>query len=247
MDTSNRLKQMIKSAIAATGYFVGRQFKGRITGHELTRDLRLLIGQSEPLCLDVGANKGQTIALLQRCFSRPTIHAFEPASDPFSLLSSQSLGPNTHLYPLALGAARGSAEFRHYKQSELSSFLPVNPDRGENLFAEEPLVAIETVPVDTLDHFCQEQDIASIDLLKIDTQGFEMPVLQGGLELLRQRRIGAVLLELNFSLLYEGQSDPLAIIQLLREHDLRLVDFYEKERVGGHALSWTTALFVRHH
>jgi hypothetical protein len=61
--------------------------------------------------------------------------------------------------------------------------------------------------------------------------------------LFEQRRVSAVLLELNFSKLYEEQADPLAIIKFLRDYGLQLVDFYEKERMNNRELSWTTALF----
>lgn len=122
----------------------------------------------------------------------------------------------------------------------------MNANKSENLFADEAMVSTESVQVETLDHFCAVQGITTIDLLKIDTQGFELPVLRGGSDLFSQHKIGAVLLELNFSSLYNGQSDPLAVMHLLQSHNMRLVDFYEKERIHGRELSWTTALFVRY-
>ena len=123
----------------------------------------------------------------------------------------------------------------------------MNSNKDENLFAQEEVISIESVQVETLDRFCAAQGINQIDLLKIDTQGFELPVLRGGINLFRQAKIGAVLLELNFAPLYEGQSDPLAILHFLREHKMRLVDYYEKERATGRDMSWTTALFMRYH
>ncbi len=199
-----------------------------------------------PLCFDIGANKGQTIALLQRIFKQPVIYAFEPASATFADLKKRVSAPGVHLHQLAFGERVGAAEFRNYQQSELSSFLPMNRDKAENIFAQEAVVSIEAVQVETLDNFCAMHRIDHIDLLKIDTQGFELPVLRGGARLLNQGKVGAVLLELNFAALYEGQSDPLAILQVMRTHNLRLVDYYEKERAAGKELSWTTALFMHH-
>jgi len=72
-----------------------------------------------------------------------------------------------------------------------------------------------------------------------------LPVLQGGRELFRQKQIKAVLLELNFTGLYVGQSDPLDVMRFLHDNQLQLVDFYEKERIDGPEIRWTTALFVR--
>ncbi|MBN8826540.1 MULTISPECIES: FkbM family methyltransferase [unclassified Spirosoma] len=239
-----KLATAVKAVFSSFGVFLARKYPDQVNGLKLEDDLRQLIGQPNPLCFDVGANQGQTIQLLQQCLTNPVIHAFEPASTTFNGLASQSHGPGVSLHQLAFGEQAGTAEFRNYEQSELSSFLAVNPDKSENIFFGEQVASIESVKVDTLDGFCAAQGIDKIDLLKIDTQGFELPVLRGATNLLAQKRIGAILLELNFAPIYEGQSDPLAILQLLREYDMRLVDYYEKERMTGRELSWTSALFV---
>ncbi len=240
------LAGFIKSVLAFFGLFMARQFRGRVTGYDLNRDLGLIVTKNNPICFDVGANRGQTIQLLQDCFSTPVIHAFEPATVCFTELARQSFGSQVHLHQLAFGDHDGMADFRNYEHSELSSFLPLHLDKRENLFAEEEIISVESVQVNTLDHFCTTHTIDHIDLLKIDTQGFELPVLRGGINLLKQKKIGAILLELNFATLYDGQSDPLEILQLLRSHGMRLVDFYERERITGFELSWTTALFTQY-
>lgn len=225
---------------------MARQFKGCVTGYDLQRDLALIVNKTNPICFDVGANRGQTIQLLQDCFVFPAIHSFEPASASYAALTKQSFGSQVHIYELAFGEEVGVAEFNNFKHSELNSFLSMNADKGENLFAEEEVISVESVRVETLDNFCNSHNIDRIDLLKIDTQGFELPVLRGAIGLLEQQKIGAILLELNFATLYEGQSDPLEILQLLRSHKMRLVDYYEKVRIDETELSWTTALFNLH-
>jgi FkbM family methyltransferase len=179
-------------------------------------------------------------------YKQPVIHAFEPASATFTTLKNQAPGADVYLHQLAFGEQVGVAEFRNYQQSELSSFLPMNRNKAENIFAEEAVVSVESVQVETIDNFCTTHHIDHIDLLKIDTQGFELPVLRGAANLLGLGKVGVVLLELNFAALYEGQSDPLEILQLMRTHNMRLVDYYEKERASGKELSWTTALFMHH-
>jgi FkbM family methyltransferase len=241
-----RLVDSVKSVFSSLGLFVARQYPDVVHGYRLEDDLKLIIPRTDPLCFDIGANRGQTIQMLQHCFARPIIHAFEPSATTYETLANQSYGPRVTLHQLAMGEQAGVAEFRNYEQSELSSFLAVNPDKGENLFATQELLSVETVRVETLDDFCGAQKIDYIDLLKIDTQGFELPVLRGGDNLFRQKKVGAVLLELNFATLYEGQSDFLEILQWMRSYNMRLVDYYEKERVLSQALSWTTALFMRY-
>lgn len=238
-------RTLIKSGVASLGLYIARRFPDCINGYKLEDDLAVLIPKEDPLCFDIGANQGQTIHLLQRTYKRPVIHAFEPSSVTFSGLKKQRFKAGVHLHQFAFGERTGVAEFRNYQQSELNSFLTLNRNKTESLFATEELLLVEPVQVDTLDRFCTAHAIGYIHLLKIDTQGFELPILRGGVNLFREAKVGAVLLELNFATLYEGQSDPLEILHFLRTNGMQLVDFYEKERITGRALSWTTALFQR--
>jgi hypothetical protein len=98
------------------------------------------------------------------------------------------------------------------------------------------------VPVDTIDHFCDEHAIEHIDLLKSDTQGYECQVFQGAERMLSEGRIDLVYFEVIFSDQYRGRPFGDACNLLLR-HGYRLVSFYEMFRQNG-LLSWTDALFV---
>jgi len=48
----------------------------------------------------------------------------------------------------------------------------------------------------TLDNFCKNSSITHIDLLKIDVQGAEYKVLKGGINLLKNKKIKIVILEI---------------------------------------------------
>ena len=56
----------------------------------------------------------------------------------------------------------------------------------------------------TLDEYVKEKNISNIDILKIDTQGFEDKVLLGAQNLLKNNRIKLIQLELIFSEIYEN-------------------------------------------
>jgi hypothetical protein len=83
-----------------------------------------------------------------------------------------------------------------------------------------------------------------INLLKIDTQGFELQVLRGAERMLSERRICALMLEVNFSMMYQVQSPFAQILEQLDARGYYLVDFYQKARIK-HRLSWCNALFCR--
>ena len=52
-----------------------------------------------------------------------------------------------------------------------------------------------SVNVDTVDKFCEREHIETIDLLKIDTEGFEMEVLAGAARMIKDDRIAAIQFE----------------------------------------------------
>ena len=93
---------------------------------------------------------------------------------------------------------------------------------------------VETVTVRMIDKVINEQSIQSVDLLKSDTQGFDLQVLKGASHSLGSGRIKNVMIELNFAALYHGQSNPIEIMSYLRERQFRLVDLYEKVFDGNH-------------
>jgi hypothetical protein len=60
------------------------------------------------------------------------------------------------------------------------------------------------VNVKTLDHFSQNQDIGSIDLLKIDTEGMEFKVLKGAESLLISGAIRVIQFEYGYACIDAG-------------------------------------------
>jgi len=144
-------------------------------------------------------------------------------------------------HKVALGEIQEEREFINYKDSCLSSLLPLEDD-AENRFRNMKEARREKVLVNTVDAFSELNHLDKIDLLKVDTQGFDLNVLKGAHTSLKSRKIQNVLVEINFVKMYSGQASPFEIIHFLGEHDLRLVDYYEKCRVGFH-LGWCSALF----
>jgi hypothetical protein len=80
--------------------------------------------------------------------------------------------------------------------------------------------------------------------LKVDTQGYDLEVLLGAEESLKNGLIKNVIVELNFVRMYKGQSSAKEIIDLLARYNILLIDYYEKERQNN-TLAWCTALFGR--
>ncbi len=153
--------------------------------------------------IDVGANQGQFCIAAKHRFPQATIHSYEPVPDTFKVLSS-NVGENTgiKLNQLALGDKEGVIQFYQNKYSHASSALKINPDNELGKLNLEIEKVIQ-VPVSTLDHEFDGKTLDGPVLLKLDVQGYEKSVLEGGGKFLNS--VDYILIEVSFVQLYENQ------------------------------------------
>jgi FkbM family methyltransferase len=86
---------------------------------------------------------------------------------------------------IAFGEQAGQVEILTTPLCETNTLL-VNRRQKKASDTEEEMV---TVNIDTVDNFCLQRNIESINLLKIDTEGFEINVLKGSEKLLKRVRL----------------------------------------------------------
>jgi len=245
------LKPLISSALSAFNLKMVSAHRGQIAGADLLHDLPLFIGAESPVVFDVGANEGQSIAMFSSVWPNPKIFSFEPSSATYQALLQQELSDSVQLFNFGLGEKSEFLTFNNYRDSVMSSFLELDTsqDNPFERFAADSsyLESKESVEVVALDDFVADHAIDKIDLLKTDTQGFDLRVLKGAQKTLKAGKINHVLIEVNFSDMYQSQGSSQEIFQYLEEHELFLVDLYEKRRSTRHfgTLSWCTALFAR--
>jgi FkbM family methyltransferase len=194
---------------------------------------------AKPVVLDIGANVGQTITAVRRAFPDATIHAFEPSPLTFAELERKCGGlPRVHLNCVALGRRRSTVQFSQYEDSQFSSVLPPGPD------ATTRVVSTVSVSLRSVDDYCAEHGIAYVDLLKTDTQGFELEVLSGADRMFGEGRVSLVLVELIFSADYARQARYHEILRYLDERGFQAMAFYDAYYVKGRLVS-CNALLVR--
>jgi FkbM family methyltransferase len=138
---------------------------------------------------DIGANIGaHTLGLARSVGPTGRAFAFEPADFAFvKLKRNLSLNPDlqarTHPRQILLTADPGEAVREEiYASWPLKRVVSVHPKhRGR-------LVTTRNAQVDTLDRFVEREGIDRLNLIKLDVDGHELPVLQGGLGVLRKFR-----------------------------------------------------------
>lgn len=190
--------------------------------------LRDRIGRADPVIFDVGANVGQSITGFRALFERPVIHAFEPDDRAFQALQEQFGGvEGVVLNPVALGAAASTATLHRNNFHGVSSLVPLDGASwwGRALDLREADQA--TVPVDTVDGYCAARGIETIDLLKIDVQGFEPECLRGAAGMLAGRHVKAVQIEVMLHPLYARPIHFADIEAVLVPHGYRLFTVFD--------------------
>jgi FkbM family methyltransferase len=190
--------------------------------------IRKLVGKPDCLIFDVGANRGQSAELYRVLFEHCTIHAFEPEPAMFDALQ-QSLGglDRVVLNQAALGDRVGSAVLHQTTHSESASLLPLNPDSWWGQLLDIRPRGTAEVALDTIDHYCAERAISTIDFLKLDVQGFEPECLRGAHRMLSERRIGVIQAELSYHRLYERATRFTDVEGLLGPYGFRLFSIFD--------------------
>jgi len=192
------------------------------SGYDPLADMRRLSGSiRSPVVFDAGANDGISVASFRDNLDNPTIHSFEPGRATFTILQRRTAGlPNVHLNNLALGSQRGRVEFIENTRSDMSSILEPSIECKGKIQDRYP------VEVTTLDDYCAERHIPAIDILKSDTQGFDLEVIKGGKNLLTEQRIHLIYMEMTFCDMYKGLPRADDIFAYLFDYGFSLVSFY---------------------
>jgi len=147
-----------------------------------------LAGVDAPVVFDVGANAGEYSLLTRRELPQAKIFAFEPAAATYQQLRKQLSQVDGHSitpYNFGFSDADRSVEFFSYaiEGNEVSLLASVD----QRLPTQNVSVEVrhsEQIKVRTLDSFCAAENIARIDLLKLDVEGHELAVLRGAREML---------------------------------------------------------------
>lgn len=187
------------------------------------------------LVLDVGANVGQTASRLTQQFPAATLHCFEPMPSTFKVLQERWGGhPHVRCHQLAFGSRAGVAQMLDGADSAKNTLLTT----------ARPGSSTVGVQVSTLDIFSKQLGISNIDILKIDTEGFEGEVLKGASDLVDGQRIRFIVAECDFALRPETpHGDFRQICELLQPRGYRVVALY-CHGVNGNGWGWGDVLFM---
>jgi FkbM family methyltransferase len=129
----------------------------------------------KPIIFDVGANIGSSIKRFDLKFNNCVIHSFEPIKECFDQMVRDYPNKRFIKNNYALGENNINKRFFINKHSVTSSFYKINKIYDETDKNDKPKNSIKT-KIMTLDTYINLNKIKKIDILKIDTQGYELSV-----------------------------------------------------------------------
>jgi len=219
--------------------------------------LKLLVGNNEtPIIFDVGANQGQSVEYYRRLFPNCIIHCFEPDTDTFKTLSENCKGlENVFLNNFGIGSETNTLEFyKHDINSEMNGFIKVNTKSKDSISlnsdkSEEyktKINHISTAKIMKLCDYINDNKIDKIDLLKLDTQGFEEECLKGIEN--NFDKINVILTEIMFYDLYEKSVSFYDLEKYLIPNNFKLYDIshMSKNPMNGR-LDWVDAIYTKNY
>jgi FkbM family methyltransferase len=179
--------------------------------HKLEAALRHLPADRRRVGVDIGAHVGLWSMWLVKLFGH--VHAFEPVAGHADIFPWNMSADNWTLHRVALGEREGSVS------------LTVPPEQTGNAH----VVGGGEVPMVTLDS-CE---LERVDFLKIDVEGYELPVLRGAEATLRRCRPILVVEQKGNDAKFYGQPRDAAVawLKTLGARDLAVIS-------GDHIMGW---------
>ena len=207
------LISLIRSVTRSLGYDLIRY--PILEEYLLVEQLQTLFRSLDINCvLDVGAHHGEFVRLVRRIGYSGYIRSFEPVASSFTILSKAFAGDKKWRgYAYALGDQETRLTIHETEYGIFSSFLKPNAYCEKTFGDRGRVIRTSEVPVRRLENIFVEC-VAGIEspriFLKLDTQGFDLRVLEGA-----GSRLGSILAlqtEMSVQPIYEGISSYLEAI-----------------------------------
>lgn len=195
----------------------------------------IALNKEVKIIFDVGANTGNEAILLHNYFPRSKIYCFEPNRKIFSQLK-QRLEKFNNIYFDNLFLS--SSKQKNYMYLSLNSHLIGSGYKETDVTLNEPMIKTK-VRSNSIDEFCKKKKIKTIDILRVDVNGFEKEVLKGAEKLLTKKKIHIIHFSFfNIISKINKAGSLFEITKYLNEKNYRLYALYNNfchsERRGGY-------------
>lgn len=199
---------------------------GSARDQSVMRELEVLDGRYEPhitnllpeiinpnfVCLDIGANIGVTTLAFSSLSRDGHVYSFEPSKNNYGFLARNVMlndAKNVTCLNLAIYDTNGTLDFSYVDEFPAGSFAATTG-------FVHPAVIHETVTCVKLDDWVKSSLLPRLDFVKLDVEGAEIKVLEGGKNTLEEFQ-PRLIVEINpHTLITFFNQEPEALFELLR-------------------------------
>lgn len=235
-------KKFIQKIISLSGYKLIKNSNFIKLYRTLDQSLKILVKNKEPIIFDVGAHNGESIKRYTNIFNDAKFHSFEPQKKNFFKLKKYE-NNKIKINNFALGAQNKILKFNINDDDSTSSFLKAS--HSEKFINKKlKLNKIENIKIETLDNYVEKHKINTIDILKIDVQGFERDVLLGAKKTLKNI-VKIVELEIIFIDYYQKKSSFYELENILYPLGFELFTVSSPVlKDKSYQLKWMDAIYI---
>ena len=155
--------------------------------------------------VDVGSNIGDFSKEILKN-KNTNVVAFEPIPECFSSLKKikNDYGDRFIYFKCALSNKRGSAYINFNKNSHDLASLESSISKID--YIKKQNINRINIELEKLDNFIDNNYFSNIDFVKIDTEGHEIKVLEGGINFLHKNKVKLIQIEFNWHHLFVNNS-----------------------------------------
>ena len=193
--------------------------------------------RKKPIIFDVGANIGSISLNYIKKFPHAIIHAFEQNNEAFQIFKEKIKSKNIILNNIGIGEKSGTKKLHYTLKSGNSSIRVLNlkskwiknKAKIYNTVPKKYIKKTSDIKVTTIDKYVKKNKIKTIDLMKIDTQGYEANILQGSKNSLK-KIIKNIELEIMLDDCYKVNMNFYEIEKILNPMGFKLIGLYCNKR-----------------
>lgn len=190
---------------------------------------------------DIGANIGQSAIWFSKSLEGPQIHAFEPLGSVYETLQKNTRRyENIQAIHRAVGDREVVIEIPRVESRDAQAVAVLGSFDESNVALDK-----ESFKVITVDGYAEENGIDRIDILKTDTEGYDLSVAKGAERMLSGGRITYFISEVTIT---RGDTQHTQFDDLrgyLRTFGYDVTSFMDLEYAAQGQLDYFNALFER--